>query len=45
VLPCEAHREFWDELLPKDLEPGQEQVLSLHELGSAWTAMPLRPPE
>ena len=45
VLPCDGHREFWDELLPKDLEPGEEQTLSLHELGAAWTAMPLRPPE
>jgi hypothetical protein len=45
VLPCDPHREFWDELLPKDLEPGQEQKLSLRELGAAWTAMPLRTPE
>jgi hypothetical protein len=45
VLPCDAHREFWDELLPKDLEPGEEQKLSLQELGAAWTAMPLRAPQ
>jgi hypothetical protein len=45
VLPADAHREFWDELFPKDLEPGEEQKLSVQELGAAWTAMPLRAPE
>jgi hypothetical protein len=44
VLSCEHHGEFWSQLLPGDLEPGQEKRLSVDELASAWAAMPLRLP-
>ena len=46
VLSCDQHRLFWTELLPDgDLDPGQEQKLSVADLASAWAAMPLLPPE
>lgn len=46
VLPCEHHREFWDQLVPAgDLQPGQECRLSVRDLSAAWAAMPLSPPD
>ena len=45
VLPCEQHREFWDEILTEDLKPGTERPLTRKELADAWTAMPVIPPE
>ncbi|WP_127131013.1 hypothetical protein [Georgenia sp. SYP-B2076] len=44
VLPCEDHREFWDELPPaRDLGTGEEAPLTLKDLSAAWEAMPLTP--
>lgn len=44
VLHCGPHHEFWNQLLPGDLEPGAERLLSLKDLSAAWSAMPITPP-
>jgi len=41
VLVADQHRQFWAELIPGDLDPGHEQMLTPKELAAAWTAMPL----
>jgi hypothetical protein len=42
VLTADQHPHFWAELLhDKDLDKGQEQILTLKDLAAAWAAMPL----
>jgi hypothetical protein len=42
VLTADQHPDFWAELLhDKDLDKGQEQILTLKDLAAAWAAMPL----
>jgi hypothetical protein len=45
VLSCEQHPEFWDALPVKDLEAGVTQPLTVRDLGNAWEAMPISPPD
>ncbi|WP_067428907.1 hypothetical protein [Nocardioides jensenii] len=45
VLHAEQHRQFWDELLPQDLQPGDKHPLTPKNLSAAWAAMPITPPD
>lgn len=44
VLHCDEHRQFWNEMIPTDLERGGEQPHRVADLSAAWTAMPIAPP-
>jgi hypothetical protein len=43
VLPCEQHPEFWHTLGLDPLEPGSHKPLSINELSTAWSVMPITP--
>lgn len=45
VLDAQQHRQFWDELLPQDLQPGEKRSLTPKDLSAAWAAMPITPPD
>ncbi len=45
VLPAEQHRDFWDELGLHELARGEHERLSVHDLTTAWSKMPITPPD
>lgn len=45
VLPCEQHQEFWQALHLDKLGPGQTRNLAAADLSTAWSTLPLTPPE
>jgi hypothetical protein len=45
VLLCEEHPEFWKALCPQDLRGGETRAISRDQLSSAWSEMPLSPPD
>lgn len=40
-LEADKHEGFWKGLVPEDLKPGEERVLTAAALSEAWAAMPL----
>ena len=45
-LRADRHQQFWKELiLDGDLEPGDEQALTIRQLAEAWEAMPIEIPD
>jgi hypothetical protein len=45
VLTCDQHPEFWEALGLGDLPSGRAHPLTLQDLGAAWEALPITPPE
>ena len=42
VLECSLHPQFWQELIvDSEIEPHQQQSLTVKDLSDAWAAMPL----
>jgi hypothetical protein len=45
-LRADRHQQFWKVLIPTgDLEPGDEQPITLQQLAEAWEAMPVEIPD
>ncbi len=45
VLACDRYPEFWEALALGELPSGRAHPLSLKDLGAAWEALPLTPPD
>ncbi len=45
-LRADRHPQFWKVLIPNgDLEPGDEQPVTVRQLAEAWEAMPIEVPD
>ena len=45
-LRADQHQQFWKALIPEgDLDPGDEQPVTIQQLAEAWEAMPVEIPD